>query len=144
MPDLPAIAHVTLTVSDLDRSVQWYERLFDVAFHRDESPGPFRRAVWIVEGRTLVGLHDFPDPLTPFPSMSVESGWTIWPSPVEAGRISRRGYAGSRNSISTTAESQKPTTALGSHAVTPTTSLWSSISPPPKWGAAPSGCIVRL
>ena len=67
MPDLPAIAHVTLTVSDLDRSVQWYERLFDVAFHRDESPGPFRRAVWIVEGRTLVGLHEFPDPADTLP-----------------------------------------------------------------------------
>ena len=62
MPDLPTIAHVTLTVSDLDRSVQWYERLFDVAFQRDEDPGPFRRAVWLVEGQTLVGLHEFPDP----------------------------------------------------------------------------------
>ena len=62
MPDLPTIAHVTLTVSDLDRSVRWYERLFDVGFHRDEDPGPFRRAVWIVEGQTLVGLHEFPDP----------------------------------------------------------------------------------
>ena len=62
MPELPAIAHVTLTVSDLDRSLEWYERLFDVAFHRDESPGPFRRAVWLVGGQTLVGLHEFPDP----------------------------------------------------------------------------------
>ncbi len=62
MPDLPTIAHVTLTVSDLDRSVQWYEELFDVAFDRDESPGPFRRAVWLVEGQTLVGLHEFHDP----------------------------------------------------------------------------------
>ena len=61
MPDLPTIAHVTLTVSDLDRSVQWHERLFDVAFHRDEDPGPFRRAVWLVEGQTLVGLNEFPD-----------------------------------------------------------------------------------
>jgi glyoxylase I family protein len=61
VPDLPTIAHVTLTVSDLERSIQWYERLFDVEFHRDESPGPFRRAVWIVEGQTLVGLHEFLD-----------------------------------------------------------------------------------
>jgi glyoxylase I family protein len=67
VPDLPAIAHVTLTVSDLDRSIQWYERLFDVAFHRDESPGPFRRAVWLVEGQTLVGLHEFPDPSDTLP-----------------------------------------------------------------------------
>jgi glyoxylase I family protein len=43
MLELPTIAHVTLTVSDLDRSVQWYERLFDVKFSLDEIPGPFRR-----------------------------------------------------------------------------------------------------
>jgi glyoxylase I family protein len=67
MPELPAIAHVTLTVSDLDRSIRWYERLFDVAFHRDESPGPFRRAVWRVGGQTLVGLHEFPDPSDALP-----------------------------------------------------------------------------
>lgn len=67
MPGLPAIAHVTLTVSDLDRSVQWYERLFDVTFLVDESPGPFRRAVWLVEGKTLVGLHQFPDPSDTLP-----------------------------------------------------------------------------
>jgi glyoxylase I family protein len=67
VPDIPAIAHVTLTVSDLDRSVQWYERLFEVGFHRDERPGPFRRAVWIVEGQTLVGLHEFPDPSDTLP-----------------------------------------------------------------------------
>lgn len=61
MPELPTIAHVTLTVSDLDRSIRWYERLFDVKLDLDESPGPFRRAVWLVEGHTLVGLHQFPD-----------------------------------------------------------------------------------
>lgn len=67
MPELPAIAHVTLTVSDLDRSIRWYERLFDVAFHRDDSPGPFRRAVLLVGGQTLVGLHEFPDPSDTLP-----------------------------------------------------------------------------
>jgi glyoxylase I family protein len=62
MPRIQSIAHVTLTVSDLDRSVRWYERLFDVKLVADEAPGPFRRAVWLVEGRTLIGLHQFPDP----------------------------------------------------------------------------------
>jgi glyoxylase I family protein len=33
----------------------------------DESPGPFRRAVWIVGGQTLVGLHQFPDPADTLP-----------------------------------------------------------------------------
>jgi len=67
MLELPTIAHVTLTVSDLDRSVQWYERLFDVKLFLDESPGPFRRAVWLVGGQTLVGLHQFPDPSDTLP-----------------------------------------------------------------------------
>lgn len=67
MRELPTIAHVTLTVSDLDRSVQWYEQLFDVKMSLDESPGPFRRAVWIVGGQTLVGLHQFPDPSDTLP-----------------------------------------------------------------------------
>jgi glyoxylase I family protein len=67
MLEIPTIAHVTLTVSDLDRSVQWYERLFDVKMLLDESPGPFRRAVWLVGGQTLVGLHQFPDPSDTLP-----------------------------------------------------------------------------
>jgi glyoxylase I family protein len=67
MPELPTIAHVTLTVSDLDRSVRWYERLFDVKFVLDESPGPFRRAVWLDGGQTLVGLHQFSDPSDTLP-----------------------------------------------------------------------------
>ncbi|MGD0392974.1 MAG: VOC family protein [Acidimicrobiales bacterium] len=61
MPEFPAIAHVTLTVSDLGRSIPWYERLFDTKLVLDDSPGPFRRAVWLVGGQTLVGLHQFPD-----------------------------------------------------------------------------------
>ena len=61
MPEIPTIAHVTLTVSDLNRSVSWYDRLFDAKMFLDESPGPFRRAVWLVGGHTLVGLHQFPD-----------------------------------------------------------------------------------
>ncbi len=63
MPEFPTtIAHVTLTVSDLNRSVSWYERLFDAKMFLDERPGPFRRAVWLVGGQTLLGLHQFPDP----------------------------------------------------------------------------------
>ena len=61
MPEVPTIAHVTLTVSDLDRSISWYERLFDEKIFVDDSPGPFRRAVLRVGGQTLIGLHQFPD-----------------------------------------------------------------------------------
>jgi glyoxylase I family protein len=67
MPQFPAIAHVTLTVSDLSRSVPWYERVFDTKLVIDDEPGPFRRAVWLVEGRTLIGLHQFPDPADGLP-----------------------------------------------------------------------------
>jgi glyoxylase I family protein len=67
VPASPAIAHVTLTVSDLNRSVPWYERLFDTKLVLGEEPGPFRRAVWLVGGQTLVGFHQFPDPADTLP-----------------------------------------------------------------------------
>jgi glyoxylase I family protein len=62
-----AIAHVTLTVSDLDRSVPWYERVFDTKVVLAEDPGPFRRAVMLIGGQTLVGFHQFPDPADTLP-----------------------------------------------------------------------------
>lgn len=62
MPEFPTIAHVTLTVSDLARTVPWYERLFEAEFVWDDTPGPFRRVVWLVEGKTLVGFHQFLEP----------------------------------------------------------------------------------
>jgi glyoxylase I family protein len=67
MPEFLTIAHVTLTVSDLNRSVLWYERLFDTKLVLDEEPGPFRRAILLVGGQTLVGLHEFPDPADTLP-----------------------------------------------------------------------------
>ena len=67
MPEYPTIAHVTLTVSDLDRSVPWYERLFDSAILRDESPGPFQRAVLIIGGGSVIGFNQFPDPADSLP-----------------------------------------------------------------------------
>jgi catechol-2,3-dioxygenase len=61
MPEFPTITHVALTVTDLDRSVTWYERLFGSKPVLDEDTGPFRHVVWLVGGHTLVGLHQFPD-----------------------------------------------------------------------------------
>jgi glyoxylase I family protein len=49
-----------LTVSDLDRSIPWYQELFGSEPVLDEDTGPFRHAVWLLGG-TLVGLHQFPD-----------------------------------------------------------------------------------
>ena len=51
---------MALTVSDLSRSVPWYEQLFDAKPVLDEDTGPFRHVVWAI-GSTLVGLHEFPD-----------------------------------------------------------------------------------
>jgi glyoxylase I family protein len=60
MPEFPTITHVALTVSSLERSVPWYETLFDAKPVLDEDTGPFRHVVWLLGG-TLVGLHQFPD-----------------------------------------------------------------------------------
>jgi glyoxylase I family protein len=67
MAEFPTIAHVALTVSDLDRSRPWYEGLFGTEPLIDEDTGPFRHAVWLVGGQTLVGLHHFPDPADSLP-----------------------------------------------------------------------------
>jgi glyoxylase I family protein len=61
MPEFPPITHVALTVSDLGRSVPWYEQLFETKPVIDEDTGPFRHVVWLLGGQTLVGLHQFPD-----------------------------------------------------------------------------------
>ena len=60
MPEFPAITHVALTVTSLDRSVPWYKALFGSDPVLDEDTGPFRHVVWLMGG-TLVGLHQFPD-----------------------------------------------------------------------------------
>jgi catechol-2,3-dioxygenase len=60
MAKFPAITHVALTVSDLDRSIPWYGALFGTDPVLDGDTGPFRHVVWLV-GQTLVGLHQFPD-----------------------------------------------------------------------------------
>lgn len=57
MPKFPAITHVALTVSDLGRSVPWYEQLFGASPVLDEDTGPFRHVVWAL-GQTLLGLHE--------------------------------------------------------------------------------------
>jgi glyoxylase I family protein len=67
MPEFLTIAHVSLTVSDLDRSIPWYERLFDAKLVLDDTNSAFRRAALIVEGQAVVGLQDFPDPADSLP-----------------------------------------------------------------------------
>ncbi len=57
MPEFPALGHVALTVSDLERSVPWYRRLFDAEPVLDEDTGPFHHVVWMLGDGTLLGLH---------------------------------------------------------------------------------------
>lgn len=57
----PAIAHVALTVTDLDASAQWYERLLGVAPVLDEDAGGFWHKVYPLDGGMLLGLHAHPE-----------------------------------------------------------------------------------
>ena len=57
---MPAIAHVAVTVTDLDVSEAWYTDVFGVGPILDEDTGPFRHIVYQL-GTTLFGLHGFPD-----------------------------------------------------------------------------------
>jgi glyoxylase I family protein len=57
---LPAITHVAVTVTDLERSEAWYTALLGVSPALDEDTGPFRHIVYPVGG-TLLGLHGFPE-----------------------------------------------------------------------------------
>ena len=61
MTDFPGLAHVAVTVTDLDRSIPWYEALFGAPPVLDEDTGPFRHVVWAIGPGNLVGLHQFPD-----------------------------------------------------------------------------------
>ncbi len=67
MPTFPGLAHVALTVTDLSRSVPWYQRLIGTDPVLDEDTGPFRHVVFAL-GETLLGLHEFPEgaPGAPF------------------------------------------------------------------------------
>ena len=63
MSAFPQLGHVAITVSDLTRSVPWYQRLLGADPVLDEDTGPFRHVVFAL-GDTLLGLHQFPDGLT--------------------------------------------------------------------------------
>ena len=77
---MPAITHVAVTVTDLDRSEAWYTKVLGVEPVLDEDTGPFRHIVFAV-GDTLLGLHGFPDLVaTTSPSTSAGPASTTSPS----------------------------------------------------------------
>jgi len=55
----PGLQHVAITVSDLQRSTEWYSRLFgaDPVLDEDEEGGEFHHTVYALEGGMLFGLH---------------------------------------------------------------------------------------
>lgn len=65
MLKFPSIAHVAVTVSDLETSVKWYTRLFgtEPVLDEDELVGGFHHAVYAIGGGQLFGLHTHPSPI---------------------------------------------------------------------------------
>lgn len=57
MAGFPGIAHVALTVTDLDRSREFYGRLLGSDPVLDEDAGGFYHVVYVLEGGSLLGLH---------------------------------------------------------------------------------------
>ena len=58
MPDFPGLAHVALTVQDIEVSGAWYRKLLDADPVLDEhTDAGFRHLVWMLDGGTLLGIH---------------------------------------------------------------------------------------
>jgi catechol 2,3-dioxygenase-like lactoylglutathione lyase family enzyme len=62
VPEFPSIAHVAVTVTDLERSTRWYTDLFAAApvLDEDEQIGGFHHTVFALDGGQLFGLHTHP------------------------------------------------------------------------------------
>jgi len=65
VPAFPSIAHVAITVTDLERSTRWYAALFaaDPVLDEDEEIGGFHHTVFALDGGQLFGLHTHPSPV---------------------------------------------------------------------------------
>jgi catechol 2,3-dioxygenase-like lactoylglutathione lyase family enzyme len=66
VPDFPALAHLAVTVTDLERSTTWYSALLgsDPVLDEDEPIGGFHHTVFLIGGGQLIGLHTHPQPAT--------------------------------------------------------------------------------
>ena len=60
MAGFPGIGHVAVTVNDLDRSREWYSKLFGSDPVLDEDTGSFYHVVFALDGGALFGLHTHP------------------------------------------------------------------------------------
>jgi catechol-2,3-dioxygenase len=58
MPSFPGLAHVAVTVKDVEVSGPWYQRFFGSDPVLDEhTDAGFRHLVWMLDGGTLFGIH---------------------------------------------------------------------------------------
>jgi catechol-2,3-dioxygenase len=59
MPEFPSLAHIAVTVTDLDRSTTWYTALFgsEPVLDEDEESGTFHHTVYALSDGHLFGLH---------------------------------------------------------------------------------------
>ena len=73
MSAFPSLAHVAVTVSDLDRSRPWYNTLFGSDPVLDEDTGVFHHVVWLLGG-TLFGIHQHPNPSSAAPCDELRPG----------------------------------------------------------------------
>lgn len=73
MSDFPAVAHVAVTVTDLDKSRPWYGRLFGSDPVLDEDTGAFHHVVWLLGG-TLFGIHQHRRPSSSKPFDELRPG----------------------------------------------------------------------
>ena len=64
MPEFPSLAHIAVTVTDLDRSTTWYTALFgsDPVLDEDEEGGAFHHTVYALSDGHLFGLHTHTEP----------------------------------------------------------------------------------
>lgn len=73
MPTFPALTHVAVTVTDIDRSREWYGRLFGADPVLDEDTGSFHHVVWLL-GSTLLGIHQHPSSTSSEPADELRPG----------------------------------------------------------------------
>ena len=64
MTDFPSLAHIAVTVTDLERSTQWYTALFgsEPVLDEDEESGAFHHTVYAFARGQLLRLHTHTQP----------------------------------------------------------------------------------
>lgn len=70
----PGIAHVAVTVTDLERSRPWYARLFEADPVLDEDTGPYHHVVWMLDGGSLFAIHRHRNPTSSEPFDELRPG----------------------------------------------------------------------